>query len=65
MSGRKEGDIIAIFHLGIENGKTKVFKRDKNDRIIGKRNNWKIEVFDHMIHKNKSVAFEYDKETKA
>lgn len=71
LSGHREGDEIAISHMGTEDVKTEVFKRDANDRIIGKewidvrRNNWKIETFDPQKHVGKSVLFEYDKDTKS
>lgn len=70
-SGHDIGEIIALSHLGIENVSAQIDVRDENDRIVGskwinaKRNNWNIETYLPHKHKEKSVLFEYDKETKS
>ena len=71
LSGHREGDEIAISHIGIEQVSAEVDIKDKNDRIIGSewktvnKNKWKVEPYNPQEHQEKFVLFEYDTDTKS
>src|SRR5699024_3406820 len=71
LSGHREGDEIAISHMGVEQVSAEVDIKDKNDRIIGSewktvnKNKWKVEPYNLQKHQEKSVLFEYDRDTKS